>query len=293
MFGLLGVYLLCGFFLSGIQTRRSFIMGTGTSANIFNTMTTSLITSSNIHKNKSVIGTSKTNHRPKTERKKLISISPGGIQGFYLAGICSYLKENFVLDDYIFSGASAGAWNALFMTYKGNSRSLIHSLLDEDDTHTENGFSLEKTRTIYDLECAIKNRLLSKYKTEDFDLDRLFIGMMTLQKCKFKLQIFSGFDDLEDALDACIASSHIPFITGGLTNVYHNMYTLDGGFSKYPYTKSIYPATLHITPSMFLPEEEKEGKNDMLSFLFSREKHDFKKLLEKGYHDARNNQLKL
>ena len=282
MFGLLGVYLLCGFFLSGIQTRRSFIgIGRGTSANIFNTMTTSLITSSNIHKNKSNIGTStsKTNHRPKTERKKLITISPGGIQGFYLAGICSYLKENFVLDDYIFSGASAGAWNALACTYKGNMTTLYKRLLDSTTLQTS------QTNSLFILEKTLKKKILEHYKTTDFDLERLSIGITVFEKCKPTLLIASQFTDLEDALDACIASSHIPFITGGLFNRYRGKITMDGGFSKDPYL--YYPSNLHITPSMFLPGKKKHiVLSTLLGLLPGSKKVNYKELMEQGYNDA-------
>jgi len=52
------------------------------------------------------------------QNKKLITISPGGYKGVYMYGICSYIKENYNLSDYIFSGASAGAWNSLMMTCK-------------------------------------------------------------------------------------------------------------------------------------------------------------------------------
>ena len=50
--------------------------------------------------------------------KKLIIITPGGLKGFYVLGICSYIKENYNISDYVFSGASAGSWNSLFLSYK-------------------------------------------------------------------------------------------------------------------------------------------------------------------------------
>jgi hypothetical protein len=54
---------------------------------------------------------------------------------------------------------------------------------------------------------------------------------------------------LEDAINCCIASSHIPILTGGLTNKYHNMFAFDGGFSSYPYVNRT--RILHISPSMW------------------------------------------
>ena len=39
------------------------------------------------------------------EKKKLIILSPGGINGFYMLGVCNYIKDNYNLTNYIFSGA--------------------------------------------------------------------------------------------------------------------------------------------------------------------------------------------
>ena len=51
------------------------------------------------------------------DNKKLIISTPGGLHGFYLMGVSSYLKERYDLSDCIFSGASAGAWNSLFLCF--------------------------------------------------------------------------------------------------------------------------------------------------------------------------------
>jgi hypothetical protein len=216
------------------------------------------------------------------KNKKVISISPGGFQGFYVAGICTYIKENYNVEDYIFSGASAGAWNSLFMTFKGESLAFILDLLDDK--------SMKKFKSIHELEYIIKYKILSQYSSDDFDLRRLFIGITTLQNFQIKTNIFSDFDDLEDALNACIASSHIPFVTGGLTNKYHDMYSFDGGFSKYPYLNITKP-TLHISPSLFT--SEKKNSCDIIDYttLFSKDKYDLVDLFYKGYDDAKKNKL--
>ena len=58
--------------------------------------------------------------------KKIITLSPGGFRGFYVLGICKYIKENYDLSDYVFSGASAGAWNSLFLCYDGEMDKFIN-----------------------------------------------------------------------------------------------------------------------------------------------------------------------
>jgi len=215
--------------------------------------------------------------------KKMISISPGGFKGIYMLGICLFIKDTFDLEDYVFSGASAGAWNALTMCYKKDPKTLKENVLE---------YSLKHAKSIYEIEKLMKERFLLYSKTEDYDLRRLFIGVTTVERLKSRVHIFYGFTSLEDALDCCIASSHIPFITGGLINKYRNTYTFDGGFSKYPYLNSI-QSSLHITPSMWkeAPGHQGTGIFDITQYttLFSRNKFDFNTLYESGYNDSVKN----
>jgi hypothetical protein len=218
--------------------------------------------------------------------KKLISISPSGIRGFYLLGILSFIKENYDLEDCIFSGASAGAWNALFMCYKKDPRDFIFQNLNSD---------IIKTKNIYNIEYLMKYKLLETYKEEDFDLNRLFIGVTTIQKWSLITNIFSDFNDLEDAINCCIASSHIPLLTGGLTNRYYQKYTFDGGFTNYPYL-NIKPPILHVSPTMFLNNENNNSTKIFRSInnihrLINENKKNipFVKLYDDGYQDAKIN----
>ncbi len=219
--------------------------------------------------------------------KKLILLSPGGFKGFYLMGISAFIKENYVLDGYIFSGASAGAWNALLMTYKHNVSEIVNVLVNDECAKIKDAYSLEK---------YLKKQIMINYKSDDFELEKLFIGLTIINNYRIKTQIYSDFENLEDAIDCCIGSSHIPYVTGKLVNTYHNTYTFDGGFSKYPYLKTS-PPVLHITPSMWkhisndtlvTTQNERLNISDYTT-LFSRGKYNFKLLYEEGYNDAKTN----
>ena len=164
--------------------------------------------------------------------KKMISIAPGGTNGFYTLGVSSYIKQNFNLDNYVFSGASAGAWNALFLSFKHDPNDFINTILNID---------YDKAKSILDIEYLIKKTLLENYKDDDFNLKAVYIGVTTLERFKFKTSIYTDFENLNDAIDACIASSHIPFITGGLITKYKNKISFDGGFSKNPYLDKLTP----------------------------------------------------
>jgi len=218
------------------------------------------------------------------KEKKLVSISPGGYKGIYMLGVCIFIKDNFDLDNYVFSGASAGAWNALTLCYKKDIRYLKQQVLD---------YSLQNSKSINEIETLMKKRFLLFSKTEDFDLRRLFIGVTTLEKFKPKTYIFYGFESLEDALDCCIASSHIPLITGGFVNKYKNLYTFDGGFSKYPYLNNMKPS-IHISPSIWKEKPGYQGDKESFDItqyttLFSRNNLDFTQLYDSGYNDSQKN----
>lgn len=217
--------------------------------------------------------------------KKLITISPGGFKGFYLLGILTYIKENYDLEDFIYSGASAGSWNSLFMCYKGNPMDFVYKLVD---------YNIKKTKSITELEYFLKYKLITSYKEDEFDLRRLFIGVTSLTNFKPTTSIYSGFENLDDAINCCIASSHIPLLTGGLTNRYHNLYSFDGGFSSYPYLDNDNVA-LHLSPSMWDELKEKKTNNikksirTLKSFkeIFSISKNNLMELFDNGYQDAK------
>ena len=223
--------------------------------------------------------------------KKLITISPGGYKGFYLLGILTYIKEKYETENLIYSGASAGSWNGLFMCYKGNPLSFVYNLLD---------YNIKNTKSITELEYFMKYKLLTSYKTDDFDLRRLFIGVTTIKGFAPFTNIFSEFETLEDAINCCIASSHIPLITGGLTNKYHNMFTFDGGFSNYPYLDK--ERMVHVSPSMWQEIHPKNAEPTLMtsvkrsffsikkySEFFSVSKNNLLELFDDGYQDAKKN----
>ena len=105
--------------------------------------------------------------------KKLIKISPGGLYGFYDAGICSVIKKKYNLDNYIFSGASAGAWNSLFLSYKNDIDNLIKSILDIDINFT----------SVKELQIILKNKILQEHKSDEFDLKKIYFSIDLSYPC--------------------------------------------------------------------------------------------------------------
>ena len=213
--------------------------------------------------------------------KKIISLSPGGYKGFYVLGICKFLKENYVLDNYVFSGASAGAWNSLMLCYKHHLDDIINAILDSN---------LEKSPSIYEIEQSIKRIIVNQYTKDDFELNRLFVGVTIIENYKTNTTIYNDFENLEDAVNSCIASSHIPLVTGGLVNIYRNMLSFDGGFSKYPYLNAS-KSVLHIHPNMWNHFSNTTGRMKITDYttLFSKSKFPFRQMVDDGYADSKKN----
>ena len=212
----------------------------------------------------------------KFENDKLILLTPGGLKGFYMLGTTQYIHDHYNLDNYVYSGASAGAWNALLMSYIKNTTSIVEGLLK--DKYIFNSNSLR------DIQKNIKSHLLNNYESKDFNFTKLFVGVTQYEKCKLYTNIYSDFYDLEDAINCCIASSHIPLITNGLINRYNKHLSFDGGFSTNPYI-SLKNRPLIIKPDMW--------NKDSSCNMFSINKCNLKDLYTKGYYDALNNINKL
>ena len=148
------------------------------------------------------------------ERKKVIQIDPGAYQGVYVLGVVAYVKDYYSLDDrddIVFLGSSAGAYNALAMSFRyadarsrlayANMTDALISIFDESPS-------------LIQLQNNLQRYMRSEQSDEQFDLHKLHIDV-TEYAPPFALhkRIVSGIPSLDDALDMCAASSHIPFIT--------------------------------------------------------------------------------
>lgn len=214
----------------------------------------------------------------KFENKKIISISPGGLKGFYLMGVMTYIIENYDTSDIIYTGASAGAWSSLFSSYKYNSSYLAEKILS---------LNFDKLSSIYEIQLLFKTKFLYLFNDDDFDLERIFIGVTILDGLKVKTLIYYNFKSLEDAVNCCIASSHIPFLTNNfLIYKYNNEISFDGGFSSSPYFNLNNNTILNVNPLIWDTSNKSnsvisyEALNDEISI------EAFRNEFSKGYNDS-------
>ena len=160
---------------------------------------------------------------------KIINIYPGGLHGFYMMGICKYIKQNYNLQDYQYYGASAGSWNSLFLCYNKNDEEFIQGI--------NNLMINDRPKNIHQLQLKIKDFLIETYDSSDFDLNKLHISVAEIQKPPFRIKkkIYEGFGTLDNVTNCCIASSHLPIISGKFGYMYNNHYCLDGGIFMNPF----------------------------------------------------------
>ena len=85
------------------------------------------------------------------DASKIISIKPGSLRGFYMFGICKYIRDNYDMSDITFYGASAGAWNSFYLTKKIPDTKMEPFLKSLDKN---------KFKTLYELEEKLKNLIL-------------------------------------------------------------------------------------------------------------------------------------
>ncbi len=212
-------------------------------------------------------------HIIKVTSLNIVSINPGGLLGFYQFGICKYIKENYNLTNTKFYGSSAGSWNSLYLSKKHDNDNLFYDMILDINNY--------KYKNLYDIQTKLKTNILNTFNEDDFNLNSLNVCTTQFKKFKFKKKIFSNFDNLNETIDCCIASSHLPILTNGkLFYKYKKNLYLDGGFFKYPTPLGI-KSDLIITPNMWNNKEMYDYNN--INNL------NIRKLIQLGYNDAKDN----
>ena len=204
----------------------------------------------------------------------LISITPGGLTGFYSLGVSSYIKDNYDVSEYSFLGASAGSWNSLLFTCKRPSEEVINTLLSTNVLYT--------TTTLPELTERLGAHIVTNYRDEDFELDRLYISVSKLSLLRFKPKIMCNFTSLSDAVEGCLSSSYIPFVTSKFRRMPINNIIMDGGINGFPPKKI--NAYLNIYPSMWGREFPRGS-----GFKYPSNHDYFIDMYLQGYHDTKKN----
>ena len=199
-----------------------------------------------------------------------IFIAPGGYKGIYMLGICHYLKNNFEIEKKTVTGLSCGSLLSLFM--------VLNPELDGEFIRAI--FEIEFKKSLPSLLEDICEKLVTRFKSEDFDFDRVQVGVTTWRG----LELFRKFLTINEAKYGCKASCFVPFITcRDLMMVYHNKLALDGGLFYKRAELLKRKETFLINSPMF--GRYKEG---MING-FRKPKCSYYQMYLYGYSDARKN----
>jgi len=217
-----------------------------------------------------------TQYKVELDVKPDIIISPGGYKGFYLLGICHYIKNNFNYSNKKMIGFSAGSWAGLFMC-------LDHKHTNEciRNIFKQTGYCcpLPKMPTYF------KNAV-STFKDSDFNLSHLYVGMTNINDRN--MYVKHNFLSIGDCIQSCIGSSFVPLVTvKDIVHFYNHKSVVDGGICYRKYIKSVDPdKVLVIRPSLFKTNEKK--RFNLINGFF-KPKRSLYDLYLLGYHNARKN----
>lgn len=148
-----------------------------------------------------------------------VHFGTGALAGFYQIGIAKFLKENYNLDSYDFSGVSAGSYCATLLAFDFSPSEIdkvILTLIKTAD-HEQNFWETVNSKISDTTE-----NLQKKQK------NRLFIA--TTKLTPFPKRVFlTNFTSFQETIGACKVSSHIPFLFGTPFIRYNGSLMCDGG----------------------------------------------------------------
>lgn len=158
-----------------------------------------------------------------------IVLSPGGLLGFYVLGICHYIKHNYNIDHKNIIGFSAGSFNTIFLA------------LDKkyDDHFLKELFKLNLHGTMplpYILNKTIK-LMKDTFRIEQFNITNKYIAVTSNYT---KLDSYNQFLNVNDMIKCCVSSSFIPMVTyRDIFYFYNGTCSIDSGLFYYKYKKQI------------------------------------------------------
>ena len=206
--------------------------------------------------------------------KKFISIAPAGLYGAYTLGITSFILDNYNTESFLFLGGSSGSWNSLIGCYKYNSKDLIDELLLQP--------FFEKS-SVSKLQDNLSNYFFENYNSSDFNLDRLYMSVSVLDNFRLTNKVITNFTSLNDAIEGCRASCHIPLLTSKqFIRRYRDNIVFDGGFTIFPPRNIL---------NFFIISANKYNSQNLQYALSGLIKRNFSKeiineLYNKGYKDS-------
>lgn len=204
-----------------------------------------------------------------------ILVGPGGILGYYVLGICHFIKNNYDIKDKKIIGFSAGSLNTLFLSLDTtHDHSFLRSL-----------FRLNLSCTMY-LPSLLKKTIQLMHDTLDlsmFDTTNKYIAVSNYTR----LVGYNEFLTLKDMTDCCISSSFIPFITySDLFYIYRGKSCVDSGVLYPSYKRNIkHKKILYLNYKLF----KRFNPHDIPGYGLMHKQYTIYDMYLLGYSDATRN----
>jgi hypothetical protein len=166
-------------------------------------------------------------------------IGPGGYYGFYILGVCHYLRNTYDLSNVKMIGFSAGSMTIIFM-------SLPVTIINE---YLRLLFNHKITSDIALLAENIFNHMKKTIKFNELDLTNKYVGLTT---SSYTLYVHHTFISTNDLVNCCQASSFVPMVTKKTPLYYYNGNAyFDGALSYWRLRQFCKKKCLIVTYRMF------------------------------------------
>ena len=206
-----------------------------------------------------------------------IILSPGGLLGFYVLGICHFIKNNYNIKSKKTIGFSAGALYCIFLSLDKQYDVLFLRELFKLNLNGNMPIPYLLNKTV-DLIHKI-------FDINMFDTSQKYIAVTMDYN---KLVGYDHFLNLKDMTNCCISSSFIPFITyRDLFYFYNGQCCVDGGL-LYPYYKrnvGISKKILYLNYKIF----KRFNRYNIPGFCLLKRNYSIYELYMLGYSDATRN----
>lgn len=203
-----------------------------------------------------------------------IVLAPGGLMGFYVMGICHFIKNNYDIRNKKIIGFSAGSLNTIFLAL--DKKYDVHFLkeLFKLNLHGKMYIPFLLNKTI---------DIINKFDINHFDTTNKYIASITNYN---KLEGYTKFLNTDDMTKCGISSSFVPLITyNDIFYFYKGKCSIDGGFLYFIYKKTIKSKPLLLNYKMF----KRYNKYNIPGYgLFSKNCSIYE-LYMLGYNDAIKN----
>jgi len=162
-----------------------------------------------------------------------IVVSGGGLRGYYVTGafiVLKQLQSAFSWKCCRFAGASAGSWCAVFMACGMD-------IVDWVETYYQTRLHSQASgRPLLDAyHCFLDSMMLITLPDNAHVLcsGKVFLSITVVEAGSVRNLLVSEFFSKQDVVDACMASSNIPFLaTRGLGKRFRGMRVVDGGVTN-------------------------------------------------------------